>query len=200
MLITLAEPLPGVLPSALLVIPAEPEGGDPTAAAAPASGWGMAAGAAAAITGAAAAATCCTTFRLPGRPAAGRGTGDPTPKRVPLRMPEIAAACAPIPPEDPDPDPKILALAQFHADPKEETAGAGPPRNEKIHATNQLTMTASMPNALVGMWRTCKLSKSDMKPAKIAISGRNTPRNTMNVETPESIPLTRDEAVSIIDQ
>jgi hypothetical protein len=115
-------------------------------------------------------------------------------------MPEIAAACAPSPPEDPVPVPEIAADAQFHADPKEETAGAGPPKNEKIQAINQLRMAASIPNALVGMWRTCKLSKSDTKPAKIAISGRNTPRNTMNVETPESTPPTRDEAVSIIVQ
>jgi hypothetical protein len=102
---------------------------------------------------------------------------------------EIAAACAPTPP-------LLLLLpglllpidvdAQLNADPKVETVGAGPPKNESNHATAQFRMAASIPNALVGMWRTCKFSKSDRKPAKIAISGRNTPRKTMSVETPES--------------
>jgi hypothetical protein len=112
---------------------------------------------------------------------------------------EIAAAWAPSPPLL---LPLLLPLlpidvdAQFHADPNDETVGVGPPKNENNHATAQLRMAASIPNALVGMWRTCKFSKSDRNPAKIAISGRNTPRKTMSVETPESTLLT----VSIIVQ
>jgi len=166
----------------------------------PAGTCGIGPGAAAATMGAAAAAACCTTLLPPlplplPLPLEGErgGTGAPTPKRVtlPLSMFDIAAACAPSPPELPLP---IGVVAQFHAVPTEETVGVGPPKKENNHATTQLIMAASIPNALVGMWRTCKLSKSDTNPAKIAISGRKTPRNTINVETPDRTPPT----VSII--
>jgi len=170
-----------------------------TAGAAAAAITGSAASAAdaadaAAVAADVAAAACCTR-RVP--VVREIGTGDPTPRGVVrLSMFEIAAARAPSPDAAPAPVPEIAAVAQFHADPKVETAGAGPPRNEKNQATNQFRMAASIPKALVGMCRTCKFSKSDTNPAKIAISGRNTPRKTMSVETPESTLA----AVSIIVQ
>ena len=74
---------------------------------------------------------------------------------------------------------------------KEAFSGFGPMRS----ASTQFTTAAKTPNALVGMWRTRTFIKSDRNPAKMAISGRNTPRSTMIVDTPLSAA---DAAVSII--
>lgn len=77
---------------------------------------------------------------------------------------------------------------------KEAFSGFGPMRS----ASAQFTTAARIPKALVGMWRTRTFIKSDRNPAKIAISGRNTPSRTMIVETPLSAVLPYEAAVSII--
>jgi len=108
--------------------------------------------------------------------------GDATPSRVGVKMffvsLEIAAASG-------DDD----GLTEFCAgnEKKDAFAGFGP----IIKASTQFSTAATIPNALVGMWRTRTFIKSDRKPAKIAMSGRNTPNSTMNVDMP-------DPTVSII--
>jgi SNF2 family DNA or RNA helicase len=121
----------------------------------------------------------------------GEARGADTPNRVAAgaekSFPTLAIAAA-------SGDEDGLTELRVGMEKKDAFSGFGPIRS----ASAQFTTAARTPNALVGMWRTRTFIKSDKNPAKIAISGRNTPSSTMIVDTPLSAALPYEAAVSII--
>ena len=116
------------------------------------------------------------------------GSGDATPSNVGGKSfvsLEIAAASG---------DEDALTAFRAGSEKKEAFSGFGP----IMSASTQFRTAAKTPNALVGMCRTRTFTKSDRNPARIAISGRNTPRSTMNVDILLSAVLPSEAAVSII--